>query len=387
MAIPMRARAGSSPAAKSVEPGDRPGRTSVFVWALPIAAIAIGIVGIGALVLALRETRQLEARLADLEAQDITGRSSERAAPPSFILDPASPSEHASVTTAVAALSSELADLRARLANQEGAGDDTPTRSIDELSRSENSKDRRRAVNRLRDKANQDPAARAALAKFLKDPDDRVRRDALNAIVKLHDENSINDIVGVLGDSDPRLRARATRAVGDLGRNAKDPAQRATAARALDGLLADGQTGIRRQATEALGRLGGPEVTPALVRAMSDKNFEVQEQAVEAAGRNKDPAALAGLRQAYGDGSGPNALEAAVSMKQLGDPSLYQKESARLKLVLQQGGSAEEKREALQLLVENSPEEAAAILDKALRDPSEGLRREAQRLLEKRQGR
>jgi HEAT repeat protein len=310
---------------------------------------------------------RLEERLSNLDARN---------ARPIFLVDPSQPSDRIAVSEAVAALSKELADLRMRLDGDRG-------RSPHELAASDDPGTRRRSIRQLRDLARTDPEARRLLSKLLGDPDPRVRREVVDALAELRDPAALGEIASLLGDRDPRLRGHVAKRVGDLAVRSKEPGERAKAVQMLDPLLADENTRVRREAVDSLRKVGGPEVVSALTRALGDKSFEVQELAIEGLERAGDRQAIAALRQTYGDGAGPNALEAAVALNRLGDPSAFQKEAERLRMVLQQPGASDERREALQLLVEHNPQEARALIDRALRDPSEAMRREAQRLAER----
>jgi HEAT repeat protein len=313
----------------------------------------------------------LEARLEHLEER-LEGLSAARRSAPTFVVDPESPADRQSASEAVAALARELAELRAGIAGGEAGGDRDGWGA------------RRRELRDLRDRARQDPEARRALAGRLSDPDARVRREALDGLARAGDPAYLGAVQGLLGDGEPGVRARAARAVAELAAKSSSPADRSQAAQALSKLLGDERDGVREQTVEALARVGGPEASAALVRAVADKSFDVQERAVEGLGEAGDPAALATLRQVYGDGSGANALEAAVALKKLGDPSAFQKEAERLRgLVAQAGGTPKERTEALRLLAEHDPQNARAMLDRALRDPSESVRRQAQRALQR----
>lgn len=356
----------------------RPSAIIVGLWVMMAALLVVGgrlLAGRGAV-----DTSALEARLAVLE-EKVTALA-DRPAAPRFLTDPGTPADRASVTDAVAALSEELAELRAQLA--QAAGAPRSSRSAFDLAASADPEARRRSIRQLRELAATDPEARRLLSRLLADPDPRVRREALDAIARLGDPAALGEILALTGDGDPQVRARAARAVGDAAEEAKDPVARTKAAQALEGMLADERPNVRRQAVQALREMGGKETAPALARALSDPSFEVQEAAIEGLARVGDASAQPALRQIYGDGTGANALEAAVALKRLGDPVPFQREAERLRQVMRQGGSPDDKREALRILVDNSPAEAGALIQQALRDPSETVRREAQRLQERR---
>jgi HEAT repeat protein len=354
-------------------------RRSPFFFPIVVSCLVSGALASGVSYAMARRSHDgaLVDRLARLEQQLADGRG---AAVPRFLVEPRE-GERASVSEAVAALSREIAELRGK---NDGDDDSRDAANAHQMAMSEDAGQRRRAIRQLRELAKTDPAARALLSKLLADPDPRVRRDAIEALARVGDPRAIGEISALLKDGDGRVRSRAAKTLSEMAGDTKDPAARSAAAQSLQTLLGDEKPGVRREAVEALRRIGGQDAVPGLLKAANDRNFEVQEQAVEGLGASKDPAAIPALRQAYGDGSGPNALEAAVAMKRLGDPSAFAKEAERLKIVLQQGGTPEDKREALELLVEHSPQDARTLLETARRDPSESVRRHAQELLDRR---
>jgi HEAT repeat protein len=376
-AIPRQAE----PSGPAPSPG-RPRRPLLF-WALALGLP--GAAAVGAVALA-RVGRPSDPRLGDLEPrlarieEQLAGLGPRgRGGGPVFLVDPAQPAEKAQVSEAVAALSREIAELRAQVGELGGVS----SRRAFELAASPEAGARRRAIRDLRELARDDPAARKELGRLLRDGDPGVRREAVDAFRRLRDPAALPDVMALFGDQEPAVRGRAARAAGDLAEQVQDPALRTKVAQGVQTLLADDKPDVRKEAAEALRELGGKEAMPGLLRALGDGSFEVQAEAVRGLARVGDPAAIGPLRQVYGDGSGANALEAAVALARLGDGGAFQKEAARLRGLVQQGGSADEKREALRLLARHNPEESRAVFEKALRDPSEAVRREAQRALER----
>ncbi len=241
-------------------------------------------------------------------------------------------------------------DQTARTSEAEGR--ETPSPSAAELAMSQDPKTRRKAAKKLRDLAKSDPEAQRQLRRLLGDPDASVRREALDALRKGGDPTALNETLALLGDSDRNVREGAAKAAASLAAKSTDATDKAKASQALQA-------------------------------ALKDKSFEVQAEAIEALGRGGDPSAIAPLREVYGDGSGPNALGTALALAKLGDRAAFQKEATRLRGLFDHGGSSDEKRDAIRVLAEHAPQESRAVIEKALRDPSDRVRKEAQRALER----
>lgn len=253
-----------------------------------------------------------------------------------------------------------------------------------ELAASPDAGTRRRSVRALLDASRVDPEARARLRGMLKDADARVRRDVLGALEELGDPSTLGEVADLLKDPDPAVRGRAALAMADIAEDSKDPANRARAASALAPSLSDADPRVREDAVKALRDMAGSEAVPGLSAALKDARFEVRAEALRGLGEIADPATQAVLREAYGDGSGPNALDAALALKSAGDPSAFARETQRLRGLAQSSGDPNERRTALRLLAENEPNTSRALLEQALRDPSDAVRREAQRFIERR---
>ncbi|HEY0715508.1 MAG TPA: HEAT repeat domain-containing protein [Polyangia bacterium] len=347
--------------------------TRRLTWLIIVGALATAATGLGVTLAAVRSPRDvqadLESRVAQLEGRMPTGGS---AGVPR--LTGAGNQASSSLLDRISALEVQVAELRG---DQSGGG------NWHEMAASHNPELRRRSIRGLRDLAKSDAEARRALTVLLHDADARVRRSAVGALGDTDDPSWLTEVTALLSDAERGVRGRAARTAGELARLSNDHADRTRTAQALQGLLGDGDVDVRRDAVRALAEFGGKEAVPTLVRVLGDANFEVQGRAIEALGNNGDASVIGPLQQAYGDGSGPNALAAAVALKKLGDPSAFAKEAARLRSLVEREGPSGERREALALLAEHAPEQSRGLLEQALRDPSERVRREAQRLLDK----
>jgi HEAT repeat protein len=113
----------------------------------------------------------------------------------------------------------------------------------------------------------------------------------------------VPSLVDRFDDPDPRVRARAARACGDIG----DP--RATGD--LAELLSDPRAGVRREAAQALGQIGNRQALEALLDLYDDDDERVRRIAVGAFGEFDNDRPVDPLAKALGDGS-PTVRRAAV---------------------------------------------------------------------------
>jgi len=120
------------------------------------------------------------------------------------------------------------------------------------------------------------PGARALLVALLADPAARaIREDVVELLGELGDRDAAPDLMKVLGDPEPWVRAKAADALGALGH--------ASAGTALIRLLEDDSDAVRFRAAEALGRLRTEAAIPALARlAEHDEDETVRDAASDA---------------------------------------------------------------------------------------------------------
>jgi HEAT repeat protein len=172
--------------------------------------------------------------------------------------------------------------------------------------------DRQKAALALR--GLHDPAARGALLDTLADPAPAVRRTVLEALKQLPSEpETVRACAERLEDTDPSVRAAAIAAVARLDphagptlltvlRDAQTSVRQQAAAvaevldaRAVQVLLADQDAEVRVAVLEALTRDPQPELTPTLLRMLSDPSWHVRRAAADAigaSGRREDVEAL-----------------------------------------------------------------------------------------------
>ncbi|HEY8176934.1 MAG TPA: HEAT repeat domain-containing protein [Gemmatimonadaceae bacterium] len=139
--------------------------------------------------------------------------------------------------------------------------------------------------------------AEGALVALLRHSDDRVRRSATNALLRLGTPAAIKGIYDAVSDSSPEVRMQATAAIATR----KDRRTSTTLIRAIE---EEQDEGVQVAMITALGKVGTPDAVQKLIKmAQSEgrlfrkktKSFRVA--AVQALGEAKTPAALAALRE------------------------------------------------------------------------------------------
>lgn len=156
------------------------------------------------------------------------------------------------------------------------------------------------------DAAHDDETLRA-----LGNPDEELRRVAVEALAGRTDGEALSALVERLGDASWRVRKAAIDAFAATPR--PEPA-----VRALVGALADGENpGRRNAALEALTRCGAAAVGP-LLDAADDPDVDVRKQVVDALAGIGDPAAAPRLRALLGDADANVRAAAADAVAAVG---------------------------------------------------------------------
>jgi HEAT repeat protein len=135
------------------------------------------------------------------------------------------------------------------------------------------------------------PRSLSVVKAALADSDERVREAALQSLPFIDDPVALDELLAVATGPNNRLRAVATRALGQ-----SRPALRVTAA-LLRG-LADPDPWVRYYACQSLGRLGVDTATPAIARLLDDPAGQVRVAAIEALSHLPGEIAFAALRDA-----------------------------------------------------------------------------------------
>jgi HEAT repeat protein len=168
------------------------------------------------------------------------------------------------------------------------------------------------------------------LKTLLQDKNTDVRRTAVESLGKIGDRSAVAEVLPLLSDEAPFVRAAAAKALGRMGsasdeaivvgllRSLGDPAGivRLAAAIAIGDiepssrqvadivpLLQASKVDVRRAAVRALLSLDTSPFVPALLRLLSDPDVEVRQGAVAALGASGDPRAAMALQQRLAEDS------------------------------------------------------------------------------------
>jgi hypothetical protein len=140
-------------------------------------------------------------------------------------------------------------------------------------------------------------AGKGAAKRQAKPGDSPALKERLAKIDDLADEDAakaLPELLGALADKDPRIRAAAAEALGEVGdASAVEPLGKA--------LASDADSDVRDAAAEALGDIGSPNAVPLLSAGLRDADEDVRETVVDALGSIGGPDAERVLRQALSD--------------------------------------------------------------------------------------
>jgi beta-lactamase regulating signal transducer with metallopeptidase domain len=146
-----------------------------------------------------------------------------------------------------------------------------------------------------------------ALREALKDEDQGVRQNALNALTQIGDPEAVGPLIEALKDQNWRIRAKAANGLGLHGGT--------RSADALLGALRDTDFHVREQAAWGLGLAGDRSSIEPLINALTDENAEVREKSAWALGLKGDRSSVDPLISALKDS---NAKVRAMSAWALG---------------------------------------------------------------------
>lgn len=157
----------------------------------------------------------------------------------------------------------------------------------------------RNAADLLGDMAT--PVAEEPLIDLLRHSDDRVRRSATNALLKLGTPNALKTIYEAVNDVSPEVRIQAAAAIATK----RDGRTSSTLIRAIED---ENDADVQIAMIAALGRVGTNEAVQKLLklaepdsRLFRKKPTNIRVAAVQALGEAKTPAALAALKELSAD--------------------------------------------------------------------------------------
>jgi len=133
----------------------------------------------------------------------------------------------------------------------------------------------------------------------LENPDMKVRRAAAYLIGEIGSAKNIEDLLAVIDDKAPEVRAIAARSIGKLGKGDKE------AIKVLERLLDDNDSKVLVAAVKALGDMGAKAKAAFkdVARLLEDVDVEVRKAAVRAL-LKIDPEAMVGAIKKLGDNEG-----------------------------------------------------------------------------------
>ena len=143
--------------------------------------------------------------------------------------------------------------------------------------------------------------AEDALVGLLRHADDRVRRSATNALLKLGTPDAVKGVYEAVNDESPEVRMQVAAAIATR----KDSRTSATLIRAIDG---ENDGDVQLAMIAALGKVATPDAVQKLVklaeaegRLFRKKDSGMRVAAVMALGEARSPAALNALKELAGD--------------------------------------------------------------------------------------
>jgi len=122
------------------------------------------------------------------------------------------------------------------------------------------------------------------IAECVKDPDKRVRANAIESLAELGNEDVIELIKPALNDFDNRVKANAAKGLWKLGG--------ARSLQILREMLSDNDKWMRASAAYALGEIGVIQVAEILQMALNDSDNDVKVNVIKGLGKIGDPHSL-----------------------------------------------------------------------------------------------
>ncbi|MDT3676467.1 HEAT repeat domain-containing protein [Microcystis wesenbergii] len=208
------------------------------------------------------------------------------------------------------------------------------------------------------------------LLKALKDSDKDVRSNAVVALCKIGSETAIAGLFKVLEHSDKDVRGNAAFALGNIGSETAIP-------RSLKA-LENSDRNARRSAAFALGKIGSEEAIPVLLKALKDSDGYVRWKAAAALAKISSETAIPGLLKALEDSDEDVRGNAVWVLGNIGSETAI---AGLLKTL--EHSNKDVRGKAAEALGNIGSETAIAGLLKALKDSNEYVRSNAAEALGK----
>ncbi|MDB9505987.1 HEAT repeat domain-containing protein [Microcystis aeruginosa CS-338/01] len=200
------------------------------------------------------------------------------------------------------------------------------------------------------------------LNQALKDSDEDVRGNAVEALAEIGTETAIAGLLKALKDSYFSVRWKAAEALGKIGSETVIPG--------LLKALEHSDEDVRRKAAEALGKIGSETAIPGLLKALEDSDWYVRSNAAEALGKIGSEIAIPGLLKALKDSDKYVRGNAAEALGKIGSETAI---AGLLKAL--KDSDKYVRGSAAEALGKIGSETAIAGLLKALEDSDEYVRR------------
>jgi HEAT repeat protein len=131
------------------------------------------------------------------------------------------------------------------------------------------------------------------VAAVLLDPDLDVQGKAVDVLIKLNHENTVQYLLPALKDESEYTRRAAVEVLNEVGN--------ANSVQELLGAIKDDDWWVRSRAGDALAEIGGPKVVDSVVNLINSKDEEIRRTAIEILNSTKDERAVDGLIRATDD--------------------------------------------------------------------------------------
>jgi len=217
-----------------------------------------------------------------------------------------------------------------------------------------------------------DPIERAF--SYVDSQSDELRRRGAKSLAKVarFDAEAKLAIHSLLRDPEARVRLQAVKALGKIG-------DKESAPQLAELLASDTDASVRREAADILGQLKASAGAASLVKALSDSNADVQGEAIASLGEIGAREAVPDLRALYDGDPGPHRLRLILALKTLGDDAPFRAEVDRLSHIALGGAEEKARIGAIEDLGRIARRESSAVFARALEDPSPIVRQRAGR--------
>jgi HEAT repeat protein len=148
------------------------------------------------------------------------------------------------------------------------------------------------------------------LIKNLESDDKCQRMEAVQALGKIKEDNSVNALINTLDDDNPEIRLQVAKSLGEIGDIAVDP---------LIAALKIEEGNTRRYATYALKEIGDSSAVLSLIRALKDEDWGVRKFAAISLGDIGDEKAVDPLIELLEDEDYGVKVAATRALGDIGD--------------------------------------------------------------------